>query len=247
MMSASLPSHAIEMAGTISVPRSMQRMRTVDSGSGIPTVMKLRNGDISGMLDERVYAIDFFRLSKIRRPSSTPFTIEAKLSSRRIMSAASFETSVPAMPIATPMLAFLSAGASLTPSPVTATTLPFFWNWSTIMSFCLGLVRANTISLWLRTCGHQAGFSVSVKLVNVFPGTTMAGAKSGSCPMHLSAPWGTPSRVRLSFHGCSTTSMRLALDLFLAIAFLKISLFLKSAHHLLFFSFSAAVSVAPSM
>ena len=42
----------------------------------------------------------------------------AKLSSVRIMTAASFETSVPVMPIATPMSAALSAGASLTPSPV---------------------------------------------------------------------------------------------------------------------------------
>ena len=57
------------------------------------------------------------------------------------MSAASFETSVPAIPIATliifikkwsgaykltayPISAFLRAGESLTPSPVTATTCP---------------------------------------------------------------------------------------------------------------------------
>ncbi len=42
----------------------------------------------------------------------------AKLSSVRIITAASFETSVPVIPIATPMSAALSAGASLTPSPV---------------------------------------------------------------------------------------------------------------------------------
>ena len=46
----------------------------------------------------------------------------AKLSSVRIMSAASRATSVPALPIAMPMSAALSAGASLTPSPVIATT-----------------------------------------------------------------------------------------------------------------------------
>ena len=38
------------------------------------------------------------------------------------MSDASFATSVPAMPIATPIAACLSAGASLTPSPVIAVT-----------------------------------------------------------------------------------------------------------------------------
>jgi len=46
--------------------------------------------------------MDFFRLSKISRPSSTPVTMDAKLSSKRIMSAACLETSEPAIPIATP-------------------------------------------------------------------------------------------------------------------------------------------------
>ena len=49
----------------------------------------------------------------------------AKLSSVRIITAASLETSVPVMPMATPMSAFLSAGASFTPSPVMATMSPF--------------------------------------------------------------------------------------------------------------------------
>jgi hypothetical protein len=42
----------------------------------------------------------------------------AKLSSSSTMSAASFDTSVPVMPMATPMCALFSAGASLTPTPV---------------------------------------------------------------------------------------------------------------------------------
>ena len=46
-------------------------------------------------------------LAKIERPSSTAATIEAKLSSVRTMSAAPFETSVPVIPIATPMSAAL--------------------------------------------------------------------------------------------------------------------------------------------
>lgn len=33
-------------------------------------MMKIRNGVISGMLLVKVYAIDFFRLSKIRRPAA---------------------------------------------------------------------------------------------------------------------------------------------------------------------------------
>ena len=46
------------------------------------------------------------------------------MSSVRTMSAASLATSVPLQPMATPMSACLSAGASLTPSPVTATICP---------------------------------------------------------------------------------------------------------------------------
>ena len=57
-------------------------------------------------------------------PSSTPVTMEAKLSSSRIMSAACLDTSEPAMPMAMPMSAFFSAGESFTPSPVTATMAP---------------------------------------------------------------------------------------------------------------------------
>ena len=79
---------------------------------------------------------------KMARPSSTAATIEAKLSSASTMSAASLETSVPVMPIATPMSAVFSAGASLTPSPVIATIAPSRCNAFTIRSLCSGLTRA---------------------------------------------------------------------------------------------------------
>ena len=48
-------------------------------------------------------------------------TIVAKLSSVRIIAAASLETSVPVIPMAIPMSARFNAGASFTPSPVIAT------------------------------------------------------------------------------------------------------------------------------
>ena len=63
-------------------------------------------------------------LSKMPRPSRTAETMVEKLSSARIIFADSFVTSVPVMPIATPISADLTAGASLTPSPVIATILP---------------------------------------------------------------------------------------------------------------------------
>ncbi len=84
---------------------------------------------------------------KMARPSSTAATIDAKLSSIRIMSAASFETSVPLTPIATPMSAALSAGASLTPSPVMATTAPCRCSAFTSRSLCSGFTRAYTDTL----------------------------------------------------------------------------------------------------
>lgn len=61
------------------------------------------------------------------------------------MSAASLATSVPVIPIETPISAFLIAGESLTPSPVTATTYPALWQPFTIISFCAGEVLAKTI------------------------------------------------------------------------------------------------------
>ena len=60
-----------------------------------------------------------------KRKGKTALTIVAKLSSVIIMSDAPFATSVPFCPMAQPMSAALSAGASFTPSPVMATVLPF--------------------------------------------------------------------------------------------------------------------------
>ncbi len=86
--------------------------------------------------------MNFRMFAKIDRPSSIAATIVAKSSSARTMSDASFETSVPAMPIATPMSAVFSAGASFTPSPVIATTSPAPCRDRTIRSLCSGLTRA---------------------------------------------------------------------------------------------------------
>ena len=42
------------MAGTMSVPRSMARMSTVDRGMGVFMVIQQRKGEISGMFDVSV-------------------------------------------------------------------------------------------------------------------------------------------------------------------------------------------------
>mmetsp|Transcript_86406 Transcript_86406/g.241727 ORF Transcript_86406/g.241727 Transcript_86406/m.241727 type:complete len:308 (+) Transcript_86406:754-1677(+) len=67
------------------------------------------------------------------------------LSSRRMMSATSFATSVPRMPMAIPTSACFSAGASLTPSPVMATMQPpSCWYARTMVRLCVGETRAKT-------------------------------------------------------------------------------------------------------
>ena len=76
------------------------------------------------------------------RPSSTALTIEAKLSSVSTMSEASFVTSVPVMPMAIPMSAAFTAGASLTPSPVIATMAPRRCQALTTRSLCSADTRA---------------------------------------------------------------------------------------------------------
>ena len=77
-------------------------------------------------------------------PHLTAVIIEAKLSSRRIMSEASLATSVPVIPMAKPTSAFLRAGASLVPSPVTATTLFSSLSPVTNMYLSSGVERAST-------------------------------------------------------------------------------------------------------
>jgi len=69
------------------------------------------------------------------------------------------------------MSAFFSAGESFTPSPVTATMAPWRWHPSTMISFCWGEVRANTISGWLRS---MSSISAGVMSRRSLPWTTHA-------------------------------------------------------------------------
>gem|GEM_PF-2515883 len=66
------------------------------------------------------------------------------MSSASTMAPACLAASVPFMPMATPTSACFSAGASLTPSPVMATTSPLACSARTRRSLCSGLARANT-------------------------------------------------------------------------------------------------------
>ena len=72
-----------------------------------------------------------------------------------------------------PISAFLMAGVSLTPSPVTATTLPCRWQASTISSFWWGIVRAKTMSWWFRITSSSC---MNVMSARSAPCTTIADA-----------------------------------------------------------------------
>ena len=81
------------------------------------------------------------------RPHITALTMESKLSSNKIIAEAYLATSVPLIPIANPTSAFFKAGASLVPSPVTATTFPLYLSPVTRAYLSSGLDRAKTKSL----------------------------------------------------------------------------------------------------
>jgi hypothetical protein len=102
----------------------MINMKMFDRGKGICKMTRATKGQISVIFEVSKYTIVFFRLSKILRPSSTPSTIDEKSSLSKIISAASFVTSDPEIPIEIPISPCLIAGESLTPSPVTPTTFP---------------------------------------------------------------------------------------------------------------------------
>ena len=113
-------------------------------GIGNIKIIVVRIATISTMLHANKKEMYFLIFSKMIRPSRTASTIVPKASSVKIMSEASLATSVPRIPIATPISAPFKAGASLTPSPVIATTSPSSWKARTICNLFSGDTRANT-------------------------------------------------------------------------------------------------------
>ena len=101
-------------------------------------------------------------------PSNTPLTIDLKLSSITIILAVSRAISVP-LPIAIPTLAARKAGASLTPSPVTATNSPCLFKDSTIFNFSNGVTLVNIFLLFTNSSNSSSGpfkyFSTSSPVV----------------------------------------------------------------------------------
>ncbi len=144
MISRSFGSKTSISPSRTAVVMLIQRICTGRIGSVVPAKTAVRMTRPSPKLVGRVQTMNLVRLSKTPRSSSTAASMEAKLPSVSIMSAASFDTSVPVIPMAVPMSACLSAGASFTPSPAMATTWPRDCNALTRRSFCSGATRAKT-------------------------------------------------------------------------------------------------------
>ena len=123
-----------------------------------------------GTWTAKMKAMAFLMLSKIRRPSRTAATMDEKSSSSRTREAASRATSVPRPPIAMPMWAALSAGASLTPSPVMATTSRLAFSAITMRSFCSGTTRAKTCTCLICFASSSSDMRSSSAPVMTFSG-----------------------------------------------------------------------------
>ena len=154
----------------VSVAKLTQIICTASSGA-LPIKVTARiSASSSPRLVLSKKKITLRRRLKIALPSSTAATIEAKLSSASTMSQASLATSVPVMPIAMPILAVFRAGASLTPSPVMATTCPRLLSAFTILSFCSGSIRAKTKVSSTCLDNSSSLISLSSALVIALPG-----------------------------------------------------------------------------
>mmetsp|Transcript_50994 Transcript_50994/g.84528 ORF Transcript_50994/g.84528 Transcript_50994/m.84528 type:complete len:285 (+) Transcript_50994:864-1718(+) len=156
------------VAGRPSVTRLTHRSCTGTSASGMPRAAVRKIHATSPMLEEIRYRMNALVFMKMALPSSTAETIVEKLSSASTMSAAVLATAVPE-PMATPMFAFLSAGASLTPSPVIATTMPCRCNSSTSRSLCNGSVRAKRLVLTTASSAVLSSSAVNSRPVRAQP------------------------------------------------------------------------------
>ena len=103
---------------------------------------------------------NFLIESKIFLPHFIAVTIELKLSSSKMIPDAYLATYVPAIPIAKPISAFLSAGASLVPSPVIATTWCNCLRPVAMMYLSVGEDLANTLS-WSLTFLKLSSFEIT--------------------------------------------------------------------------------------
>ena len=122
----------------------------------------------------------------------------AKLSSVRIITAASLETSVPVMPMATPMSAAFSAGASFTPSPVIATTLPERLSSCTSRILSSGATRA--ITPMSSSCASRSSSLIAANSVPVSARPSMPSSPAIAAAVVAWSPVIIRTRMPASWH-----------------------------------------------
>lgn len=97
------------IAGRLSVRRLINSRCTGAKGTGRASREVYSTHRMPAVLPESRKVMAFLMLVKTLRPLTTALTMVAKLSSAKIMEAASLLTSVPVIPMATPMSAFFRA------------------------------------------------------------------------------------------------------------------------------------------
>ena len=136
-----------------------------DGSSGYVTI------EISEKMDSRNEKMFFTRnsvpercrLLTTRRPSSTTEGIFEKSLSSRTSCAACAAASLPDA-IATEQSASFNASTSLTPSPVIATVLPFFFKAWTNCRFWSGVTRPNTVYFRIASSSSSGVFRVEASI-----------------------------------------------------------------------------------
>ena len=169
------------------VPTSIHRTSTGDIRKTEAPVASLKARPTSKAITKptlaaRTWRMNFWMLSKMRRPSSMALRMEAKLSSVSTMSAESFATSEP-VPMAIPMSARLRLGLSFTPSPVIATYRPRRCSASIIRTLVLGAQRATTTG-----SRGSASISASVSASKSCAAITIVRATSAGTSARSSGP-----------------------------------------------------------
>gem|GEM_PF-2479419 len=149
-------------AGKPSLTKFIHRICMAINGNGNPIKLIINITNISHMFVESRKLTNFLILSKIHLHSFTAFTIVAKLSSVKIISDASLETSVQVIHIATHISESFSAGASFTQSQVIATICHCFCRIFTILCLCSGftLAKIETVFIFIDSSSSEK-FSIS--------------------------------------------------------------------------------------
>ena len=163
-----------QRAGGPSMMMLIQSSSSAEKGGGMSSSTATSTTSTAETLTVSWKRMKRLKLSVMPRPQRMARTMVAKASSSNRMSQASLVTSVPVMPMATPTSASLMAGASLMPSPVTATDSPCALSVRTTRSLTEGVERAMTRTLLSASAkAVSSSFSSSAAVTARWPPSSM--------------------------------------------------------------------------